>query len=119
MHKWAWFKAEGSRHSKRGAKSLGRREAGKKNSGRGRSWLEQVAFKLGLERWVGFQEADVGWGGGRPEQRARRTQKNAMLGQGKGVGWPCSQGLKTCACSEVKKDFSLSAQEFLFGDSVL
>lgn len=42
-----------------------------------------------------------------------------MLGQGKGVGWPCSQGLKTCACSEVKKDFSLSAQEFLFGDSVL
>lgn len=94
MHKWAWFKAEGSRHSKRGAKSLGRREAGKKNSGRGRSWLEQVAFKLGLERWVGFQEADVGWGRGRPEQRAGRTQKNTMLGQGKGVGLALQSGLE-------------------------
>lgn len=98
---------------------MGRREAGKKNSGRGRSLLEQVAFKLGLERWVGFQQADVGWGRGRPGQRAGRTQKNAMLGQGKGLGWHRGQGLKTRACSKMEKGFPLSAQEFLFSDSVL
>lgn len=84
MHKWAWFKAECSRHSERGAKALGRRQARKKNSGRGRSLLEQVAFKLGLERLVGFQQADVGWGMGRPEQRAGRTQKNESWVKGRG-----------------------------------
>lgn len=106
VHKWVWFKAECSRHSERGAKSLGRMEEGKRNSGRGRSLLEQVAFKLGLERWVGFQQADVGWGRERPEQRARGTQENARLAPVRGGDWQCSQRLRRCACGGMEKDFS-------------
>lgn len=77
VHTWAWFKAECSRHSERGAKSLGRTEEGERNSGGGGSLLKQVAFKLGLERWVGFQQADVGWGRGeqsREQEEHRRMQ---------------------------------------------
>lgn len=85
VHKQAWFKAECSGHPGRGAKALGRMEEGKRNSGRGRSWLEQVACKLGLESWVGFQESDIEWGRGRPELGAQGTQKNAMRAQMKGM----------------------------------
>lgn len=64
------------------AKSFGRSEEGKINSGRGRgqSLLEQVAFKLGLEGWVGFQQADVGNGGGGAAQ-ARKMQKKGNRAQ--------------------------------------
>lgn len=57
------------KHSKRGRKSFGRTEEGKTNSGRGEreGLMEQVAFKLDLEGWVGFQQADVK--GGRGEEK--------------------------------------------------
>lgn len=49
------------KHSKRGGRSFGRTEEGKISSGRGsrEGLMEQVAFKLDLAGWVGFQQADV------------------------------------------------------------
>lgn len=55
-------------------KASGRMEGGKINSGRGQreGFVEQVARKLDLEGWVGFQQVDVraGVGGGERSSRA-------------------------------------------------